>query len=286
MANPTGTPSQSTCVAHPAHGTDELLARDVMQCGVITIDKYESVQKAVLTLIERNISGLPVTHEGRLVGMLSEKDLLKLLYEASYLPGLVEEYMTFDVTSFGVEDKLSDIQKHLVEHSFRRVPILYQGKIAGMITRADLVRVHKDRFRPATAATDASSGDELLAEDAMKFGLLTVAPDAPLYDAMDMIARHHVTGLPVVDEAMNLLGVITEKDLLDCLDDPQAIGATVADYMTREVVTFGRKAALHEICACLIENSFHRVPIVDGARLVGIITRSDILRHRAAVFKH
>jgi CBS domain-containing protein len=255
-----------------------------MQCGVVSIDKFESVQKAVLTLIERNISGLPVTHDGRLVGMLSEKDLLELLYEAAYLPGLVEEYMTTDVTSFGVEDKLSDIQKHLVEHSFRRVPILYDGKIAGIITRADLVRIHKEKFRPATA-DDNEGRHVVLAEDAMKFGLLTVGPDAPLYEAMDMIVRHHVTGLPVVDNGMNLLGVITEKDLLDCINNPDAVGRTVADFMTRDVVTFDRKAGLDEICRCLIKNSFHRVPILDGTRLVGIIARSDILKHRAAVFK-
>jgi CBS domain-containing protein len=255
-----------------------------MQCGVVSIDKHESVQKAVLTLIERNISGLPVTHEGRLVGMLSEKDLLELLYEASYLPGLVEEYMTADVTSFSVEDKLSDIQKHLVDHSFRRVPILYEDKIAGIITRADLVRIHKEKFRPANH-DDNEGRHVVLAEDVMKFGLLTVGPEAPLYDAMDMIVRHHVTGLPVVDHGMNLLGVITEKDLLDCINNPDAIGRTVGDFMTCDVVTFDRKASLDEICRCLIKNSFHRVPILDGTRLVGIIARSDILKHRAAVFK-
>ena len=55
--------------------------------------------------------------------------------------------------------------------------------------------------------------------------------------------------------------------------------------MTRNVIGFDRKASLHRICACLIENDFHRVPVVDGTRLVGIISRSDILKHRAAVFK-
>ena len=119
----------------------------------------------------------------------------------------------------------------------------------------------------------------------MKFGLLTVGPDASLYEAMDKIARYHVTGLPVVDEGMNLLGIITEKDLLACVHCPEAVGATVEAYMTRHVLAFDRKARLNRVCACLIENDFHRVPILDGTRLVGIISRKDILRHRATVFK-
>ncbi len=280
-----GEDSQSTCVVTPVDATGQLLARDVMQCGVVSIDRKAPVHKAVALLVEKNISGLPVTCEGRLAGMLSEKDLLRLLYESKYLPGVVEDYMTHDVTSCDIEDKLSVIHEHLVGQGFRRVPILYKERLAGMITRADLICVYKGRLRPPGEGSRSSSKKELLAEDAMKCGLLTVGTDTPLYDAMDMIGKHHITGLPVVDEAMNLLGLITEKDVLDCVDNPEAIGATVEPFMTTEVVSFDRKASLNEICACLTENNFHRVPILNGTRLMGVISRSDILKHRIAVFR-
>ena len=147
-----GSVGQCSCTSTLMDGTEELLARDVMQCGVVSIDRKEPVQKAVMVMIERNISGLPVTDEGWLDGMLSEKDLLRLLYESQYLPGQVEDYMTCGAVSFDVETPLAVIHKHLVEHSFRRVPILIEGRIAGMITRADLVRVYKEQFRPAGEA--------------------------------------------------------------------------------------------------------------------------------------
>jgi CBS domain-containing protein len=276
---------ECACVSETADGTGQLLARDVMQCGVASIDRKQPVQNAIRLLIERNVSGLAVTREGRLEGMLSEKDLLRLLYETRYFPGLVEDYWTCGVMSFDVETKLAVIHDHLVRHSFRHAPIVYRGRIAGMITRADLVRVYKERFRPRTEEANTAGGDDLLAEDAMKHGLLTVGPNTPLYEAMDMIARHRVTGLPVVDERLNLLGIITEKDMLDCVAKPEAIGASVGAFMTRNVVTFDRKTSLRHICECLIENDFHRVPIMDGTRLVGIISRSDILRYRASALK-
>ncbi len=276
---------QSICLNNPFDEMDELLARDVMQVGVVSIDRKEPVQKAVSLLIERDISGLPVTCEGRLDGMLSEKDLLKLLYEGQYLPGLVEDYMTPHATSFDVEDKVSAIYRHLLEHSFRRVPILYQKRLAGMITRADLVRLLMRKLCPSACPAGSNAADEMRAEDAMKIGLLTLGPETPLYEAMDLIARHHVTGLPVVDGGMNLLGIITEKDVLRHATSLEAAQAPVESFMTRKVVSFDRKTSLYRICACLIEHDFHRVPILDGTRLVGIISRSDILRHRAAVFK-
>ena len=281
----TGSVCQCTGVPGRTEGVERLLARDIMQCGVVSIDRKEPVQKAVMILIERHISGLPVTHEGHLDGMLSEKDMLRLLYESQYLPGLVEDYMTCGATTVDVETELAVIHQHLVERSFRRVPVLHEGRIAGIITRADLVRVYKDRLRPPTTTSEAQGDAELLAEDAMRCGLLTVGPDASLYEAMDLIARHHVTGLPVVDGGMNLLGIFTEKDALEAVDHPGVIGATVETFMTREVVAFHRKASLDRICACLIDNGFHRVPILEGTRLVGIISRSDILRHRATVLK-
>jgi CBS domain-containing protein len=267
-------------------GTENLLARDAMQYGVLSVGQEAPVHEAITMLVEREISALPVTHEGRLIGMLSEKDLLRLLYETSYLPGLVKDYMTCDVVSFDIETPLSVIQKQLVERPFRRVPILLQGRLAGMITRADLVRVYKERFRPAGDTSDEGDDAATLARDVMTHGLLTIRPDAPLYDAMNLIARHRITGLPVVDDRQNLLGIITEKDLIDCAARPEAVNALVEAYMVRDVITFSPETKVRRICACLIENDFHRVPIVDGTRLVGIISRSDILKHRAATFKY
>ena len=218
--------------------------------------------------------------------MLSERDLLKLVHRQEYLPGSTGDYMTGNVVSVDVDDKLPAICRQLAGSPFRRVPVLLYGKrLAGMITRADLIRVYKDRFRPPAAVSQPGSSRELLAEDVMKHGLLTLTADAPLYDAMDLIARRHITGLPVVDEAMHLLGIITEKDVLGYCLHPFPPKTTVAAFMTTNVVAFDRKASLEVICECLIERDFHRVPIVDQGRLVGIISRSDILRSRASVFK-
>jgi CBS domain-containing protein len=231
-------------------------------------------------LVARNISGVPVTSDGRLEGMLSEKDLLRLLYDKRYLPGQVEDYMTSNVTSFDIEDRLSIVRKHLCAHSYRHAPILYQGKIAGMITRADLIRVYRTRFLPAAKESGVPLGGESRAEDVMKSGLLVVHPHTLLFDSMELITRHHITGLPVVDTARNLLGIVTEKDILKAMDQHPTDQTTVESIMTTDVVSFDRNTSLYQICACLIENSFHRVPILDGTQLVGIISRSDILRHR------
>jgi tRNA nucleotidyltransferase (CCA-adding enzyme) len=261
---------------------DKLTAKDVMQYGVVSVEKTDPAYRAVSLLLDRNISGLPVTDCGRLAGMISERDLLRLVHKEEYLPGQVVDYMTTEVVSVGVDDPLSAVSMRLVDTPFRRVPVLlHQRTLAGIISRADLIRVYRERLCPPRR----KSGPALLSEDAMRPGLLTVFPDAPISDAMDLIVRRRITGLPVVDEQMILLGIITEKDLLNYCLHPFPPDATVAVFMTTNVVAFDRTADLDLICKCLIEKDFHRVPIIDQGRLVGIISRSDILRSRVAAFR-
>jgi CBS domain-containing protein len=221
------------------------------------------------------------------VGILSEKDVLRLLYEQEYLPGMVSDYMSGEIVTFDIEDDFSNIYDCLVKSTYRRVPILHQGRLAGMITRADLIRAYRERFRsPTSVPAMARSREEFLARDAMTHGLLTVRKDTPLYEVMDILATQHVTGLPVVDDSMHLEGMITEKDVIRCIGDPDAATSMVQDRMTTNVVTFEPTARLCEVCECLIRRNFRRVPILNDGRLVGIVARADIIRKMSAVFKY
>lgn len=263
-----------------------LPTRDVMQYGVVSIDMGEPVCKAIQLLLDKHISGLPVTNQGRLAGILSEKDVLKLLYEQEYLPGLVGDYMSRDIVTFDIESPFSDIYDCLTASVYRRVPILHQGRLAGMITRADLIRVYRERLHPPESVpVTPRLRKEFLAQDAMVHGLLTVRKETPLTEVMDILSTRHVTGLPVVDDAMRLEGMITEKDIIRCLGDREACLSTVRDHMTVDVVAFEPTAPLGDVCACLIRRNFRRVPIVRDGRLLGIVARADIIRKMSQVFK-
>jgi CBS domain-containing protein len=188
--------------------------------------------------------------------------------------------MTTNVFTFDEEDDLADICQCLINNSFRRVPVLHQGRLAAIITRADLIRANKDKFRPQTAQDNSMpDAGNPVAKDVMKSGLLTVGKSTPVYEAMEILATKNITGLPVVDDYMNLVGVVSEKDILKLLYDPKAKPGLVQDYMTRDVVGFDQNASLFEICHCLVDNNFRRVPILDNSKLVGIISRTDIMAY-------
>lgn len=123
------------------------------------------------------------------------------------------------------------------------------------------------------------------AKQLMNTSVIAIRQDEDIYEAMRMMALNNITGLPVVDDDATLVGIITEKDILvllcnhleDANMDPE-IGK-VGEFMTRNVVCFGPQDNLSEVVECLCTHQFRRVPILDNGKLVGIISRRDVIRY-------
>ena len=262
---------------------------DIMKDGALSVKYNEPVFKAISTMISRHVSSLPVVDENNfLVGMISEKDVLRLLYDIHFDGGLVESYMTRNVVSFDYNDSVDDIVKCFKENSFRRVAIVHDGKLMSVIDRRDIIYAYRNTFREYVG-DNTQNEDEFTAKDVMTHGLFTIKSDASIYEAVDLLLKRRVSGLPVVESNLDLLGIISEKDIVDMIGEEKRSSVTVCDLMTEEVVSFGPDVCLYEICNCLINNNFRRVTILEGKKLVGIISRANIisfiLQYRTAVKK-
>lgn len=114
-------------------------------------------------------------------------------------------------------------------------------------------------------------------ETIMKTEVITITGETPIYEAIETMVANNLTGLPVVDDDMRLIGIITEKDVLTLLYNFEDKPGTVEDYMTEQVVSFDRHESLDDIAESFKHNHFRRVPIVTDGKLVGIISRRDII---------
>ena len=120
----------------------------------------------------------------------------------------------------------------------------------------------------------------LKAKDIMTESVVSVKKDTPIYEALELLAKYNITGIPVVREDMILVGVLSEKDVLRLFyaHENEEEG-TVNDFMTQPAVHFDEKESLLDICDCLMNNYFRRVPVTSGGKLVGIISRKDIINY-------
>jgi CBS domain-containing protein len=110
----------------------------------------------------------------------------------------------------------------------------------------------------------------------------TLGPETQIIKAVDFLLEHQVTGAPVVDSDQRLVGIITETDLLKLVTEGikgEPPGeATVAEYMTTEVVTVPPTVDIYYIAGMFLANKFRRLPVVEDGKVVGAITRYDLLR--------
>ncbi|QDU89905.1 Hypoxic response protein 1 [Pirellulimonas nuda] len=112
----------------------------------------------------------------------------------------------------------------------------------------------------------------------MNVQLDTIDASAPVRDAIDLLLNHNYSGLPVVDGAGKLLGVITEYALLAIAYDENVENQTVGEHMTKDLVTADVNESVRRIADLFIVHRVRRIPVTKDGKLVGQISRRDVLR--------
>lgn len=117
---------------------------DIMATELVTFTPETSIHDAIHVLLERRISGAPVVDEaGKLVGVLSKKDCLKIVFSTSYhgdRGGPVSEFMSEPVETLEPELDLVSAAQHFLESHFRRFPVLRDGRLVGQVSRCDILK--------------------------------------------------------------------------------------------------------------------------------------------------
>jgi CBS domain-containing protein len=114
--------------------------------------------------------------------------------------------------------------------------------------------------------------------DIMTTMVVTVTPEATLREAASLILRHGVSGLPVVDEKDQLVGVLSEWDLLEVLESPEIEMDRVGDYMTAEPLSVNEDMSLVDVVDLFKTKRVRRLPVTRDMFLVGVVSRHDVIR--------
>ncbi len=110
------------------------------------------------------------------------------------------------------------------------------------------------------------------ARDIMTHEVISISPQASLQDAARLLSDYHISGAPVLDDERRMVGIVTQADIIG------KAGETVADIMTSRVVSVSEMASVDEVAQILTSNRFKRVPVLRGERVVGVVSRADVVR--------
>jgi CBS domain-containing protein len=113
------------------------------------------------------------------------------------------------------------------------------------------------------------------AREIMTRDVISILDQATVEDAARILARNRISGLPVVNEGGMLMGLVTEHDLI------AKQGRQVTDIMSRGVITVSPDTEVEAVQHLLTNQRIRRVPVVEDGRVVGIVSRSDLVRQIA-----
>ncbi len=208
--------------------------REFMKCELVTLSPEVDVFDAIDHILSRRISGAPVVDgNGRYCGIFSEKTAMRVLVAAVHdqFPGTkVESYMNLDRNRIiSDEDSLLDVAHKFQETPYRRLPVLHGEKLAGQVSRRDVIR--SEHRLVSEAARKAKKGD--------------------------------------VDP--KLRAVVALRD--------------VGDYMDTEALTTGPNTDMLSIAQMFLNSPYRRLPILEHGKLVGQVSRRDLLEAAASLLR-
>lgn len=127
-----------------------------------------------------------------------------------------------------------------------------------------------------------------LVKDYMARTLVTFKPNTPVLDAVHILVKNRIAGAPVVDDEGNLLGMLSEFDCMKVALQAGYhgdYGGPVRDYMSHGVETVNIEMSIVDLAQVFIDKPFRRFPVTDNNRLVGQISRRDVLRALEVIAK-
>ncbi len=118
----------------------------------------------------------------------------------------------------------------------------------------------------------------MFAKDIMTTQVMTVEPTTTIKEAMKLLVGIEISGLIVLDANAEIVGVVTEKDLIVAYEFLKEIKAPIKDYMNTHIISVSEDTQVEEISKLLVQGDIRRVPVLKGKKVVGVISRRNILK--------
>ena len=128
---------------------------------------------------------------------------------------------------------------------------------------------------------------QITVKDYMASNVITLSPEMGVSEAIKLFLSHRISGAPVVNNAGEILGLLSEKDCLKVIHDAayhESMDGKVADYMSTDIKSVPSYMGIVEVSELFINHSYRRFPVLEGNKVVGQISRRDVLKALDAIW--
>lgn len=196
----------------------------------------------------------------------------------------VLDLATKDVVTISPATTIIESLRYMLKYNFRRIPIVDEGTktIKGIITATDLVSFlgggPKYEIVEEMCSGNLSAALNSRVGYVMEEEIITVDASDSWDNALDLMLDRGIGGCPVIEKENKIVGIVTERDILNFLAEHIELEGYAMDYMNKDVLTCKFNESVGEVMRLMLKK-FRRLPIIKGETLAGLVTVREILRY-------
>jgi len=177
----------------------------------------DPIEKVAGKMREYKTDSIAVVDPGlRIIGGVLLSDVFPVLISRNELHGMVDSYMSRDVTSASPTDTIQKVYTMIVESGFSAFPVVKKKRLVGFISRRDLIRTR--RVQSVIAHHAHTTIDAIMSKD-----VVTIGPDEPISAAAELLVKHDVSCLPVIEKD-SMIGIVDRHDVLSGMFSKRSSG--------------------------------------------------------------
>lgn len=246
-----------------------------MNRNVLFVDAEDALATALQLMLWSRIRHLPVTHGGKLAGVLTERDILR--YEAEHggtdaLSHRVALAASMPARFAHPDDALTEVMARMAADKIGCLPVLDKDELVGLLTVTDVLAYQVRRS--LTGEPDETAARDLMTQDPV-----VVHANDKLSLAVERMAKHDVRHLPVVDSEERLCGILSDRDIRPVSSRRALDEMPVERVMSKSVISLPPNAPRSVLLDAFTTWHLSALPIVDGEeRPIGMISYVDLLQ--------
>lgn len=275
---PTAPPIGSTPTPRALHGAPDphpvpdMFVQDFMTPDPVTADPGLTAEEALLLMDHNGVRHLPVVEEDRLVGVVSDRDLLGSTGWRLDVSGpsrmRLADVMNDDPITVNPDDRAIAAAVEVSSQGVGCLPVIEGGRLVGIVSEMDLIRL-------VAGEGDVGFGTLGPVRSIAALPAITATPEADFSLLDELMAAKGIRHLPIV-QGGTLVGMVSDRDLRRTLGDGGVVTATAADLMSPGVVTVAADADIRDVAAIMWDRRVSALGVLDGDR-IGIVTSTDLV---------
>ena len=193
--------------------------REIMKKDVVSLGVNDNISKAIKTMIERNIGGMPIVDDDNVVvGIVTERDFVRTVADITTSKS-VNEYMSNKVVTASPDISVGEATRTMIEKGFRRIPIVKEDVLLGIVTASDIMRyLGSGEIFQKLMTGDVSDAFKVPVKSLILRDIIWTNSGIDIGEAAALMLKNKVGALPIIDDG-ELCGILTERDIIKALAD-------------------------------------------------------------------